>query len=80
MTSKEYSSIEGCIRQSTDTPIKNNVRVYVNDEMALISSSPADHRFMDCKIAEKQNKYSCETDATILSGSEKDAEASDSVV
>lgn len=35
---------------------------------------------MNCKFVEKQNKYSCETDATILSGSEKDAEASDSVV
>lgn len=63
MKNDEYSTIEGCIRQSQDLPVKPDIKVmrYVDDEMLLISSCESDHEFIKWK--QKQCDGSSTTDS-----------------
>ena len=53
---KGYSTIEGCIRQSLDLPIKKknkDVRVYTDDNIYLSSPHESDHEYMDRREKDK---------------------------
>lgn len=76
--SKDYSVIEGCIRQSTNNPIQPHWRIYADDEMLLASAASSDHEYMDWKMTQK-SKYLHEV-RSLQSGSEKTSQTPDSVV
>lgn len=74
--SKDYSTIEGCIRQTTNNPIQPCWRIYADDEMILASTQPSDHEYMDWKMA-RESKYLHEV-RSLQPGSEETTQASDS--
>jgi len=63
MKDDDCSTIEGCIRQSQDLPVKPDVKVmhYVDDEMLLISTFEHDHEFIKWK--QEQHDGSSTTDS-----------------
>lgn len=51
----DHSTIEGCIRQSQDIPLKkdNNYMWYVDHEMLLVSSMKRDHEYIKHKLKQQ---------------------------
>lgn len=74
----KQSTIEGCIRQSTNNPVKPGWRLYVDDEMLLFSSTTCDHEFMRHKMMKPDHKYMYEEYTTVQPRGEETVETSDS--